>query len=274
VRVVALYNIKGGVGKTASAVNLAYLSAEAGVRTLLWDLDPQSSATFYFRMEPSLDVRLGKMLRGKRPLETLVRGTDYEGLDVLPADFAYRKLDLALDAAGHPKRRIAELLGPLADHYDHVFLDCAPGISLVSDGVFAAADMLLVPTIPTTLSLRTLDQLETYLEPSRLRVRVAPFFCMVDRRKSLHREIVDAQENRIRGFLEATIPYSSTIERMGEHRAPVAVFAPDGDADRAYRTLWREAMSRAGSWLGWTESLDLRRRARSFLPRRRTRTGS
>jgi cellulose biosynthesis protein BcsQ len=259
VRVIALYNLKGGVGKTASAVNLAYLSAEAGIRTLLWDLDPQGSATFYFRIEPSLDARLKKVVRGKRPLEALARGTDYEGLDVLPADFEYRNLDLALDAAGRPRKRIAEILGPLADSYDHVFLDCSPSISLASDSIFVAADVLLVPTIPTTLSLRTLDQLERHLAASGLRsLEVAPFFCMVDRRKALHREIADDPAHRAAGFLAASIPYSSTVERMGEHRAPVACFAPDSDADRAYRDLWREAMTRAGSWLGWTDLPALR----------------
>jgi len=252
VRIVAVYNIKGGVGKTATAVNLAYLSAAAGTRTLLWDLDPQGSATYYFRIRSGIDGSLKKLVRGKRRLNKLALETDYEGLDLLPADFSYRNLDIELKAAGKSKRRLGRLLGPLADRYDHVYLDCAPSISLVSEGVFAAADSLLVPTIPTTLSLRTLDQLARHLAKKGVKhPEVLPFYCMVDRRKSLHREIVESKDSRPYGFLRATIPYSSTVEKMGVHRAPVAVYAAGSAADTAYRELWAEALSRSGSWLGW-----------------------
>lgn len=254
-RVVAVYSIKGGVGKTATAVNLAYLSAAAGIRTLLWDLDPQASATFYFRVQDGIDAKLRKVVRGKRSLESLVRETDHEGLDILPADFDYRNLDLELERAGKPKRRLRRLLGSLADQYDHVYLDCAPSISLVSEGVFAAADALLVPTIPTTLSLRTLEQLARHLDQGgSAPVEVLPFYCMVDRRKGMHRGIVDSPDKRPREFLRSMIPYSSVVEQMGVHRAPVALFAPGSEADRAYRELWREAMVRTGSWLGWADT--------------------
>ena len=77
---------------------------------------------------------------------------------------------------------------------------------------------------------------------------------MVDRRKGLHREVVDSPPSRPYGFLRATIPYSSTVERMGVHRAPVATYAAGSEADRAYRELWTEALSRSGSWLGWANA--------------------
>jgi len=250
-RVLAVYNIKGGVGKTTTAVNLAYLSSEAGLRTLLWDLDPQGSSSFYFRVRGDENGSLRKLVRGKRPLEELLRGTDYEGLDLLPSSFSYRHLDLALQDAGKPVRRLERLISPLGARYDHVYLDCAPSISLVSEGVFGVADTLLVPTIPTTLSLRTLDQLERHLDENGLRVRVRPFFCMADRRKGLHREIIDSRGRSPSRFLDTTIPYSSTVERMGIHRAPLAVYAPGSEADAAYRELWKEALASSGSWLGW-----------------------
>ena len=245
-RVFAAYNIKGGVGKTAAAVNLAYLSALEGARTLVWDLDPQGAATFYFRIRPKVKGGGRKLIRGKRSIDLTLRGTDFEGLDLLPADFSYRNMDLDLERTKRPTRQLARLLLPLAMQYDHVILDCPPSISLVSEGVFVAADVLLVPTIPTTLSLRTLNQLDKYLgRRSSRRPQILPFFCMVDSRKSMHREIVETASEHSIEMLETIIPYSSVVEQMGLKRAPVLDYAPASRASRAYRRLWSEIRDRS-----------------------------
>ena len=116
-----------------------------------------------------------------------IKGTDIEGLDLLPADFSYRNMDLELDAAKHPTRRLTRVLEPLADDYDSPILDCPPSISLVSESVFNAADALLVPMIPTTLSVRTSSSSRLPGRPAGAPPDVLAFFSMVDRRKRLHR---------------------------------------------------------------------------------------
>jgi cellulose biosynthesis protein BcsQ len=259
VRILATYNIKGGVGKTATAVNLAYLSAASGARTLLWDLDPQGAATFYLRVQQKVRGGAKKLVRGRRPLREVIRSTDFDGLDLLPSDFSYRNLDLLLDARANSRKRLARLVKPLAAYYDHVYLDCAPGISLVSEGIFFAADALLVPTMPTTLSMRTLDQLTVHLEADgpRKPPLILPFFCIVDARKSLHREVCAQPDGRFR-FLETRIPYSSTVEKMGLRRAPVPVYASRSEAARAYEQLWFEVIRRTGSLLAWIGQLPRR----------------
>ncbi len=240
-KVFATYNIKGGVGKTATAVNLAYLSLAGGARTLLWDLDPQGAATYYFRIKPKVKGGGEKLVRGRSDLDRVIRGTDYDGLDLLPADFSYRHMDLALNRAKKPSKRLARLLEPLAASYDHIFLDCPPSISLVSEAVFRAADVLLVPTIPTTLSLRTLEQLAAALVDARAgALEVKPFFCMVDRRKKMHREICESEAPATVPFLSTHVPYSSVIERMGIEREPVFSYANRTAAASAYRSLWDE----------------------------------
>jgi chromosome partitioning protein len=118
VKVLATYNIKGGVGKTSAAVNLGYLAGRDGMRTLLWDLDPQGAASFLFRIRPRVKGGGKALIRGKRPIDDAIKGTDFVNLDLLPADFTYRNMDLVLDGTKKPTRRISQLLAPLARDYD------------------------------------------------------------------------------------------------------------------------------------------------------------
>ncbi len=244
-RVIATYNIKGGVGKTTAAVNLAYLAAQDGLRTLLWDLDPQAAATYMFRVRPRVKGGGKALIRGTRSLDEAVKGTDFDRLDILPGDFTYRNMDLLLDGAKNRVRRLSRLLGPLGADYDVVILDCPPSVSLVSENVLHAAGLILVPLIPATLSLRTLDQLTEFVADfDGPRPDVLAFFSMVDRRKRLHREIAERLPHERADIAAASIPALAVIERMAVERAPVPVFAPRNPATRCYRDLWEEVAKR------------------------------
>ena len=246
-KIYATYNIKGGVGKTTTAVNLAYLAAaESGLRTVLWDLDPQGAASFMFRVKPRVKGGGKALISGTRALDDAIKGTDFDNLDLIPADFTYRNMDLLLDSAGgKPGRKLAQLLAPLAAEYDAVFLDCPPGISLVSENVLHAADVIVVPLIPTTLSVRTLEQLTDFVAGFHgSRPEVLAFFSMVDRRKKLHREITENLSSERARVAATAVPYLSLVESMSVQRAPVTVFAPRSSAARAYRALWSEIGAR------------------------------
>jgi len=228
VKVIAVYNSKGGVGKTSAAVNLAWLAA-AERRTLLWDLDPQAAATWLLRVKEKVKGGAGRLVQGKSDAVDLIRGTSRPGLDVLPADASYRELELVLDDTKDPTRRIGKVLDGVRKTYDVVVLDCPPSWSLVTDGVLRAADVLLVPLIPSPLSLRTFEQLRADLPKG---VQVLPFFSMVDRRRTLHNTTVASIEGAV------SVPAASAVEQMAVHRAPLVEFAPTSAAAAAYVELW------------------------------------
>ena len=244
-RVMATYNIKGGVGKTSTAVNLAYLAAREGRRTLLWDLDPQAAATYMFRVRPRVKGGGHALVTRKRPVEAALKATDFDNLDLLPADFSYRNMDLELDDTKKRTSRLGQLLDSVAAEYDMVFLDCPPSISLVSENVMHACDTLLVPLIPATLSLRTFDQLTRFVADSQgSRPEVVAFFSMADRRKRLHRDVIDGIARDRTRVANTVIPALSIIEQMAERRAPVPAFAPTSRAAQCYEQLWVEVRPR------------------------------
>ncbi|HEY5248417.1 MAG TPA: AAA family ATPase [Dermatophilaceae bacterium] len=244
-KVLATYNIKGGVGKTSTAVNLAYLAAREGRRTLLWDLDPQAAATYMFRVKPRVKGGGHALVSRARPIEAALKATDFDNLDLLPADFSYRNMDLELDDTKKRTRRLGQLLDSVAADYDMVFLDCPPSISLVSENVMHAADTLLVPLIPATLSLRTFDQLTSFVSGSdKPRPEVVAFFSMADRRKRLHKEVIEAIPRNGARIADTVIPALSIIEQMAERRAPVPAFAPTSRAAQCYEQLWAEVRPR------------------------------
>jgi cellulose biosynthesis protein BcsQ len=246
-KTIAAWTIKGGVGKTAAAVNLAHASALRGNRTLLWDLDPQAATSFYLRVPPGTGAGAGAVVRSSQALEPLVCASEFDNLFILPADLTFRHLDLELGQRSKPRRRLRKKLKPLGSRFDVVLIDCAPSLSLVSEAVIDAADALLVPVIPSTLSMRTLDQVRRFVAATgRRRPGLLPFLSMVDRRKTMHRQITDlclAQHD----FLRTVIPTASVVEKMGLTRAPVAATLPSHPVARAFTAMWGEIEGRLGT---------------------------
>jgi cellulose biosynthesis protein BcsQ len=246
-KILAVTNIKGGVGKTTTAVNLAYLCAMSGRQTLIWDLDPQGGATYTLRCEANDKASAKKLVAGKRKLTELVLASGYAQLDVLPADFSYRNFDVHLSARKHPTERLLKMSRILQDHYAVLVLDCPPGISLLSENVLRAADAVIVPLIPSPLSVRMLEQLRDFAAARQWTdLKLLPFFSMVDRRKSLHARVIEDLRSRSNEILETEVSYWSDIEKMTLRRAPLPSYAPHSPAGEVYASLWNEIELRVG----------------------------
>ena len=231
-KIVAVYSMKGGVGKTTLAVNLAYCAAShSSRRTLLWDIDAQGAASFLLGQERPFSKASRVFSREVEPA-ALAEPTRWPRLDLLAADMSLRHLEQTFSDLEKPKR-LRKLLQTLAPSYDRIILDCPPGLGEVSDQLFRAVDMIVVPVPPTPLALRSLAQMQEHLASNHARQPLLlPVISMVDRRKTLHREFVAAHPDW------PVIPMASVVEQMAVKRSPVTAFAAGSAAASALSGLW------------------------------------
>ena len=237
---IAFYNLKGGVGKTTSAINLAYLAAQEGYKTLIWDLDPQGSTSFYLGASTTVKNESKKVLKGDLDLTETIQPTLYKNLYVIPSDLSARHADVLLSEGKQSKKRLMSLLASLKDSFYLVIIDSPPGISLLHDNIFNAVNWILLPNIPTTLSIRSYETVANYFTEHEFnKEKIRCFFNMVDSRKNLHHETMGFFFQNTQ-FFKNFIPYLSDIEKMGMNEAPLETFAKSSYAAKCYRDLWAE----------------------------------
>ncbi len=243
-KILAIYSGKGGVGKTATAVNLSSVIAKSGQRVLLCDMDSQGAASFYFRCLPNKKYNSKRLLEGK--FDEFIRKTEFTNLDLLPAHFSFRNLDLALSRVSE-KGRTNALLGvfrPLKSAYDYMVLDCPPTLTILGENIIEAADLVITPVIPTSLSVLALQRLLKLFKKKKVsQKKIAAFFSMVEKRKTMHSLFLEEYGSHSL-FLSTRIPFMAEIEKMGLFRNPVGANGKGSAAAEQYEKLWQEILLR------------------------------
>ena len=230
---IAVYSLKGGVGKTTLAVNLAWCAASLSCRrTLLWDLDPQAASTWLLPTTTAAKGTAQAIFAKDLDAAKVIRPTAIPRLDVIAADTSLRGLDLLFHQLDK-KKRLAKLLATLARDYDRVILDCPPGLTETSEQVMRAAGLIVVPVIPSPLSVRAYDEVAAHLGRRGAAPPLMPVHSMVDRRRTLHARAIAAHPDW------PAVPMASAIEQMAIRRAPIGAFAPRSTAAGAFAEVWR-----------------------------------
>ncbi|MGD9472780.1 MAG: ParA family protein [Novosphingobium sp.] len=231
--VIAVYSVKGGVGKTTIAANLAWCSAAISRRrTLLWDLDPAGGAAFLFGLDANDPDRAAKLFAGKGGPDKAIRPSGFDRLDLLPADESLRGLESQLLALGK-RRRLGKIAQALSREYERIILDCPPVLNEVSGQVIRAADLVIVPLPASPLSMRALRQIQDdFAANHKQHPPILPVLSMYDARRRLHKETRAEWPNW------PVIPMASLIERMADTKRPAGALAPSSPQAQSFARLW------------------------------------
>ncbi|WP_313436765.1 ParA family protein [Novosphingobium sp.] len=229
---IAIYSVKGGVGKTTFAANLSWCSAQGGHPTLLWDLDAAGGSGFLYGLEPKGSGLAEEVFSRDRSPLRLIQPTAWDGIDVLPADESIRALDAQLMRIGK-RKRLARLTEELAQNYERIVLDCPPVMNELSAQVVRAADLVIVPLPPSPLSARAFDLVVREIAGNtRRHPPILPVLSMLDLRRALHKQARDANPNW------PTIPYASAVEQCAVQQQPVGAHSPQSPAAQHFARLW------------------------------------
>jgi chromosome partitioning protein len=252
-KIVAIANQKGGVGKTTTAVNLGAALAESGKRILIVDLDPQANATSSFGLQGVEDISLYEPLLGEASITEKILPSRREGLFIVPADLDMAGAEVEIARMPNHLTRLAETLKPLHTDqtFDFVFLDCPPSLGILMSNALAAADELLTPIQCEYFALEGLVKIVRLIEQvldsgANERLELGGIvMTMFDSRTNLSQQVVaDVRKHFGERVYETVIPRSVRLSEAPSFGKSILEYASSGPAAKAYRALAREFLKR------------------------------
>ncbi|GAB6073400.1 ParA family protein [Nautilia lithotrophica] len=217
--IISLYNIKGGVGKTSTSVNLVSVASKKG-KTLLWDLDVQGASSYFFNKKPK------KRYIFQKPIEKIIKSTQYENIDIIPADTKLEKY----------KNEMKNLLDVLKERYDFIIMDAPASLNPLTRDLLKHSDIILVPVLPNILSLRTYNQILKTKLAKNIKLFVNGF-----ENKPAHKKIIQTILQLPKSqYLKTYIPKSDLIESMPFEKMSVVERFPQSREAKIYEKMFNE----------------------------------
>jgi len=255
-KIIAIANQKGGVGKTTTAVNLGSALAELGQRILLIDLDPQANATSSLGLEGLDETSLYEALLGDASITEKIFPTERESFFIVPADIDLAGAEVEIARMPEHLTRLAETLKPLHtdETFDFVLLDCPPSLGILMSNALAAADELLTPIQCEYFALEGLVKIVRLVEQVRdsganARLELGGIvMTMFDGRTNLSEQVVaEVRKHFGERVYETVIPRSVRLSEAPSFGKSILEYDPNGAGANAYRALAREFTQRHGS---------------------------
>lgn len=240
---IAVAHLKGGVGKTTAAVTLAHIASMEGYRTLLVDLDAQGAASYILRVDGEAAAKAKEVIRAKKDMLKQIYATDYPNLDILPGSLSLRKLPQLLAREKDGADGLDGMFKRVGKGYDLMVVDAPAGLNLESEAILRSMDLVVAPVVPSPLAVTTFETLRKFVK--KLPVELVGFYSMVDRRRKLHRQVVEGGES-IEGVIPIAVPNASAVERMTSERVPLGAVKRAGRALQGYRELWSQITGKLG----------------------------
>ena len=250
-KVISITNQKGGVGKTTSAINIAYFLAKMGFRTLLIDFDPQGNATSGLGVDKNqLELTMSDVISGEKMLKDVIVDTGFAGLKLAPSTPILANTEVELANAKGRFTRLKSAIEIIRDDFDYVILDSPPSLSLLTVNGFIASDYLILPVQAEFYAMEGLGQLlesmklvRKGMNPNLELLGVLP--TMVDSRTTLSGQVYEEIKKFFPGKVFSTpIPRNIRLAEAPSHGVPVGIYDRFSKGARAYKAVAKEIIER------------------------------
>lgn len=250
-KIISFSNQKGGVGKTTTCVNMAAYAANAGMKVLLVDVDPQGNATTGLGFEKSsIKKSVYKVLINDEPIKENIAHTEVENLDILPANISLAGAEVELVLKQNREHVLKKALGQIKDNYDFIFIDCPPSLGLLTVNALVASDSVIIPIQSEYYAMEGLSQLMNTISlvkkhfNKELKIE-GVVLTMYDNRALISRQIAQEIKNFFKSTVfEIVIPRNIRLSEAPSHGKPILLHDPKSNGARAYKALTEEFLRR------------------------------